>query len=124
MSGTAVGGRHDRGTRLLTAGIAATLRHGTLVTIGLVAAGYAWVLLTGDPGPGRASLGEVLAAGGPWPLVGLGLLGLTLVPVAMLAVAAIGFHLRGERRMRLAATLVAALLLATLAAAALLTRGA
>lgn len=107
-------GDRERGTVVLGEGIAATLRIGTLVSTGLVALGYGSALLNDDPGPGRTPLFEMLGAGGAWMAIGAGLLGLTLLPVAMLVVAAVGFHLRRERRMRLAAALVAALLLATL----------
>lgn len=102
--------------------IAATLRVGTLLTMVLIGIGLAVALLTGEPARGARPLAESLAGGGADALITAGLLGLTLIPVAALGVAATAFARAGERG-RLLTTLVAlGLLVASLAAAATLVR--
>ena len=107
----------ERGHRLLSAGIAATLRVGTMVAIGLVTTGYLASLVGGGAAAGDLPLVELIGAGGGETLLGLGLLSLTLIPVAVLVVAAAGFGLRHERRMRNLAMLAAAILVGSLVVA-------
>lgn len=104
------------GHRLLSGGIATVLRVGTGVTVGLIAVGYC-VALAGNEEVGAIPLSRLLAHGGGLALIGIGMLGLTVVPIVMLAVAAVGFRLVGERRSAVISALVAVLLVATLLAA-------
>ena len=60
---------------------------------------------------------DVLAAGEPASIVAVGLLALTLVPPVLVAVAALAFSRRGERRYALLSSLVLGLLVAGLIAA-------
>jgi uncharacterized membrane protein len=110
----------ERGAGILSDGIARTLRLGTIITIAFVAVGYVLALAGGEPGPGPLPMLELLGGGGSSAIIGIGLLGLTFVPVAVLGVAAVGFRMRGEHRMLTISVLVAVLLLATLAAAIVL----
>jgi len=111
-----------RGNRpdLLGGGIAAVLRIGTLVAIAAVGVGYVAILASGEE-PGSPALVELLGGGGAPALIGIGLLGLTMIPAGVLAVAAIGFWQQGERRRVATALVVLALLLASLATALLVT---
>lgn len=111
-----------RGSRLLGAGIAMTLRIGTAATMAVVAVGYLLALLAGDRNGSSGPALDLLTGATGRALIGIGLFGLTLLPPAVLVVAAIGFHLRGERRMRSVAIIVAGLLFATLLLAAVLAR--
>lgn len=111
--------RHDQGD-LLGRGIASVLRGGTLAAIAAVGIGYLISLASGEE-PGQRPLTDVVAAGGGGALIGAGLLVLTLVPVGVLAVAAIGFARHGERRHVAATLMVLALLVASLATAAVVT---
>jgi len=106
-----------RGAGILSDGIARTLRLGTIITIAFVAVGYVLALAGGEPGPGPLPMLELFAGGGASAVIGIGLLGLTFVPVAVLGVAAVGFRMRGEHRMLTISVLVAVLLLATLVTA-------
>lgn len=110
---------HDR-PDLLAAGIAAVLRVGTLVAIGAVGVGYLAILASGEE-PGSPSLVDLLGAGGAPALIGIGLLGLTMIPAGVLLVAAIGFRRQGERRRVVTALVVLALLLASLGTALIVT---
>jgi len=102
-------------------GIALVLRIGTLVSIGVVAIGYLVGLVAG-PGDGQRPLVDLVADGGPPAIIGAGLLGLTLLPVAVLTAAGIGFARGGERGRLLTTLAVIGLLLVSLVAAALLAR--
>ncbi len=99
--------------------IARVLRGGTLVAVTVVAVGYVLGLITGDDGPGTTPLLALLASGGADALIGAGLLVLTLVPLAVLAVAAIGLARSAERSDMVASLLTLALLVASLATAIL-----
>ena len=110
----------ERGAGMLSGGIARTLRIGTIVTIAFVAVGYGLALVGGVPGPGPLPMLELLGGGGSAAIIGIGLLGLTFVPIAVLGVAAIGFRMRGEHRMLTISAVVAILLLATLVTAVVL----
>jgi uncharacterized membrane protein len=105
---------------LLSGGIAAVLRIGTLAAMAAVAVGYLLLLASGDE-PGAQPLLELLGGGGGGAVIGIGLLALTLLPAAVLAVAALGFHRRGERRHALVALVVLGLLGAGLVAGVLVT---
>lgn len=102
----------------LGAGIATVLRIGSLIAIGIVGLGYVAGLLSGF-GDGQRPLVALLVGGGPTSIVGAGLLGLTLLPVAVLVAASIGFAQSGERGRMLTSMAVLVLLIASLAAAAL-----
>ena len=108
------------GRDLLGRGIAAVLRVGTLVTMAAIGIGYVTILLIGED-PGAQPLVHLVGDGGAPALLGLGLLGLTLIPAASLGVAAAGFRERGEDRRVATALAVLALLLASMAVAVALT---
>lgn len=105
---------------LLGAGIAAVLRAGTLVAIAAVGVGYLALLASGED-PGSPTLVDLLRGGGAPALIGLGLLGLTMIPAGVLVIAAIGFWQQGERRRVATALIVLALLLASLGTAVVVT---
>ena len=105
---------------LLGAGIAAVLRVGTLVAIAAVGVGYLAILASGEH-PGSPTLVDLLRGGGAPALIGIGLLGLTMIPAGVLAVAALGFWQQGERRRVATALVVLALLLASLGTAIVVT---
>ena len=108
------------GRDLLGPGIAAVLRVGTLVAMAAIGIGYVTILLTGED-PGAQPLLRLVRDGGAPALLGLGLLGLTLIPAIALGVAAAGFRQRGEDRRVATALSVLVLLLASLAVAVALT---
>lgn len=105
---------HDDRDPILAGGIATTLRLGTVLTVAVVATGYLVALATGDPGTGAVPLTDLIGSGLAPALLGTGLFGLTLLPIAMLTVAAVGFARRGERRMLGVSVGVAILLVASL----------
>jgi hypothetical protein len=90
-----------------------------VVAIGV---GYLMLLVSGDAA-GTQPLLELLPDGGGGAVVGIGLFGLTLLPVAVLTVASIGFWRRGERREMALSLLVLALLVAGTVAGAIVTAG-
>jgi uncharacterized membrane protein len=104
------------GRDLLGRGIASVLRVGTLVTMAAIGIGYVTILMTGED-PGAQPLLHLVGDGGAPALLGLGLLGLTLIPAVALGVAAAGFRQGGEDRRVATALAVLALLLASLAVA-------
>ena len=106
----------DRGDRLLSDGISTVLRIGTALTVALIAAGYV-VAVAGDEESGPQPVAEMLTNGGGVASIGIGMLGLTVIPVLVLIVAAAGFQMLGERRSAIVSALVAVLLLAALGAA-------
>jgi len=103
----------------LSDGIAAVLRIGVLVSVGIIGIGYL-VGLVGGFGDGQRPLLDHIAGGGALTIVGIGLLGMTLLPVGVLTAASIGFARSGERGRMLTSMAVLGLLLASLAAAAVL----
>jgi hypothetical protein len=105
---------------LLRSGVAAILRLGTVVSIGAVAVGYV-LTLASDERAASPSLIDLLAGGGGPAVIGIGLLGLTMIPAGVLVVAAIGFWRQGERRRVATALVLLALLLASLGAALIVT---
>lgn len=114
--------RDHRGPDLLRGGIAAVLRLGTLAAVVAIAIGYLMLLASGDA-PGTQPLLELLPAGGGGAVVGIGLFGLTMLPVAVLTVAAVGFWRRGEQREMALSLLVLALLVGGAVAGAIVTAG-
>ena len=107
----------ERGRTLLTAGIAAVLRYGTVIAIAFIGAGYALGLTGGNARTGAQPALELLAEGGSSMLITIGLLTVTLIPIVMAGVAASGFASLRERRMVSASLLVLLLLVAALATA-------
>jgi uncharacterized membrane protein len=99
--------------------IATVLRGGTLVAVAAVGVGFVLSLVAPEPDPGARPLVDLIAAGGPDAFTAAGMAALTLVPVAMLAVAAVSFLRSGERGPFLTTVAVAGMLLVSLAAAAL-----
>lgn len=100
--------------------IANVLRIGTLGAIAVIAVGYAVAWLTGAAPPAGERLVDAVGAGGPDAVTALGLLALTLIPLAMLGVAVVAFHRAGERRMTVISLIVTGLVVASLAASALI----
>lgn len=111
---------HHR-SELLGGGIAAVLRVGTLVAIAAVGIGYLAILASGEASASQP-LVELLGGGGAPALIGIGLLGLTMIPAVVLATTAIGFWHAGERRRVATALGVLGLLLASLATAILVSQ--
>ena len=99
-------------------GIAAVLRIGTIVSVGIISIGYV-LGLVGGFGDGQRPLLELIGGGGPLTMLGIGLLAMTLLPVGVLTAASIGFARSGERGRMLTSIAVLGLLLASLVAAAL-----
>lgn len=114
--------RRDGSDPILAEGIAATLRLGTVLTVAVIAVGYLVAVVTGDPGAGAVPLTDLIGSGVAPALIGIGLLGLSVLPIAMLLVAAYGFNRRGERRMTGVSVGVALLLVGTLVVAVLFAR--
>lgn len=106
---TAGGGRYD----WLRDGIAAVFRIGTLVAMAIVGAGYLIAVVSGA-GEGQQPLLDQLRGGGSAAVIAAGLLALTLLPVAVVIAAGIGFARSGERRSLLTAIAVLVLLLASI----------
>lgn len=98
--------------------VAAVLRVGTLVAVVAVSIGFLLALWSGAPSRGARPLVELIGAADADALISVGLLGLTLLPLGVLAVAARSFHLGGERRYLLACIVTLALLVGSLALAA------
>jgi hypothetical protein len=105
----------------LGARIAAVLRIGTLVAVAAVATGFVIALFGRAEGLGARPVLDLVGAGGADALITLGLVGLTLLPFGVLAVAALTFGTHGERRYLLSSLATLGLLVASLVAAALLT---
>lgn len=103
----------------LTDGIAAVFRIGTVVAMGIVAIGYLMGLVSGT-GEGRQPFVDQLSGGGSVAVIAAGLLVLTLLPVAVVAAASIGFAQARERRPLMTALLVLALLVASIVTAAVI----
>lgn len=99
--------------------VAAVLRLGTLIAVLAVTVGFGVALVFGSPGPGARPLPELLGGGDADALASAGLLGLTLLPLGVLAVAARSFHFGGERRYLVASMVTLGLLAASLLIAAL-----
>lgn len=104
--------------------IAATLRWGTIAAVVAIGIGFVLAIVTAAPSPGPRPLVEQLADGPPDALIVAGLLGMTLIPAAVLATAAVGFIRLGERRQVMVTVGVLALLVVSLVAAALVGGGA
>jgi hypothetical protein len=93
------------------------LRIGTLVAMAFVAAGYGLALFGGALPSGPLPVLELIGQGVPSTLVGIGLLGLALIPVIMVVAAGMAFASFGERRMLATSALVVLLLVGALVAA-------
>lgn len=103
----------------LGARIAALLRTGTLVAVATVGAGFVVALVSADRGSGARPITDLIAGGGADALISVGLLGLTLLPLGVLGVAAATFQAEGERRYLLSSLATLGLLIAGLVTAAL-----
>jgi uncharacterized membrane protein len=102
--------------------IATLLRNGTLVAVAVIGTGFVIALVSGDRGTGSRPVTELIGAGGADGLIAVGLLGLTLLPLGVLAVATVTFGGQRERRYLLASVTTLALLAASLVIAALVAR--
>lgn len=110
-------GERDARRRSLHEGVAAVLRIGTLVAMAFVATGYGLALFLGAVPAGPLPVLELMGEDIHSTLVGVGLLGLALIPVAMVLAAAVAFASFGERRMLATSVLVVLLLVGALVAA-------
>jgi uncharacterized membrane protein len=115
MSGPAPAGR-------LGARIATLLRNGTLVAVAAIGTGFVIALVSDDRGTGARPVTEVIGAGGPDGIIAAGLLGFTLLPLGVLAVAALTFGAQRERRYLIASVATLVLLAASLVVAAVFAR--
>lgn len=102
--------------------LALPLRVGTLAAVVLVAIGFllSWL---GPPEPAvkaHTPLVETIMSGGAAAVTSIGLLLLTLVPLAVAGGAVIGFWRSGERRYLVGSAVVAGLLVASLLVSLLL----
>lgn len=109
---------HDELGRL----VAIPLQVGTLLAVVVIGVG---LMLSLDEAPDiqraeRVPLFETIGAGGVSALTVVGLLTLTLVPIAMVGGALIGFARSGERRYLVASLVVLALLLGSVVVSAIL----
>lgn len=93
------------------------LTYGTVIATVVVTAGLVVAFAGGGVRHDARPLPDVLAAGEPASIVAVGLLALTLLPPVLVAVAAVAFWRRGERRYALLSSLVLGLLVAGLIAA-------
>lgn len=100
--------------------IAHILRGGTLIAVAVIAVGYLLGLIGGGEGSGTSPVLELVWDGGADGLIGAGLLVLTLLPVAVLAAAAVGFARSGERSGMVTSLVTLALLVGSLATAILI----
>ena len=98
--------------------VATVLRAGTFVAVLAVAVGFGIALILGAPSPGARPLTDLLTSGDADAVTSAGLLGLTLLPLGVLGVAAWSFGAAGERRYLLACALTLALLFGSLVIAA------
>jgi uncharacterized membrane protein len=102
--------------------VSRTLSVGTALAIGTVALGVVVGLVTGDASLSTGgSLVNQIAVGRPASIVALGLLLLTLTPIAQLLAAVAAFARQGERRYAAVSATVLGLLVIGIAAAAILT---
>lgn len=99
--------------------VAAVLRWGTVAAVAVIGAGFAWAMLSGQPESGTRPVLDEIRSGSGDAVTAIGLLGLTLLPIVVLAVAAAAFWGARERRMVAVTLGVAALILGSLAAAAI-----
>jgi hypothetical protein len=116
MTGTA---REPTPATPLARWVAGVLRWGTVAAVAVIAAGFVWATLAGLPASGTRPVVDEIGAWSGDAVTAVGLLGLTLLPIAVLAVAAAAFWRARERRMVAITLGVAALILASLAAAAI-----
>jgi uncharacterized protein DUF1634 len=108
---------------LLARWVSRTLAAGTAVAIGTIAVGVLAGLVTGDASvPPGHGLGAQIGAGRPASIVALGLLLLTLTPIAQLLPAILAFIRQGEGRYAVVSAILLGLLLIGIAAAAILTQ--
>jgi uncharacterized membrane protein len=114
-----VSGRDSGPATRLGPRLAAVLRAGTLLAVATVAVGFILALVAGGPGSGALPLTDLIGRRDADALTSVGLLGLTLLPLGVLGVAAATFAADGERRYLLSTLVTLLLLVASLVAAAL-----
>jgi uncharacterized membrane protein len=102
--------------------VAVPLRAGTLAAVALVAIGLvmSWIAPGEEPAAERAPLIDTILAGGAAAVVSIGLLMLTLVPLAVAIGAVIGLWRAGEHRYLVGSAVVAGLLVVSLLVSAVL----
>ncbi|MDQ2689491.1 MAG: DUF1634 domain-containing protein [Chloroflexota bacterium] len=113
--------RHDAKGGRLGALIAAPFRVGTVAALAVVAVGLVLRWLGAATGVPRANapLVETIVGGGAVAITSVGLLLLTLVPLAVAIAATIGFWRTGERRYLVGSAVVTVLLVASLLVSAI-----
>jgi Protein of unknown function (DUF1634) len=105
-------------TPALAQWVAAALRYGTIGAVALVAVGFAWATIAAQPRGGTRPVVEEISRASGDAVIGMGLMALTLLPIAVLVVAGAAFRRAGEHRMLGVTAAVALLIVASLAAAA------
>jgi uncharacterized membrane protein len=104
----------------LARSVSRTLSVGTALAIGTIAVGVLAGLVTGDASvPPDGGLGAQIGAGKPASIVALGLLLLTLTPIAQLLAAVAAFARQGERRYAAISAAVLGLLVIGIVSAAI-----
>ena len=99
--------------------VAGVLRWGTLAAVAVIAAGFVWATVSGQPASGTRPVVDEIGSWSGDALTAIGLLALTLLPIVVLSAAAAAFWRANERRMTVVTLGVAGLLIASLAAAAI-----
>lgn len=102
--------------------IALVLRTGTLLAVAAIAVGFVLGLVGGEATPGAQPVLDLVTRADPDSITAVGLLGLTLIPLGVLGVAAVSFGVSGERRYLLASLVTLGLLVGSLVVAALVAR--
>ena len=101
-------------------GIAAILRIGTVLAVLVIGIGFVVASMTGLPSGGSRPFIDYVTHSGPDTQIAVGLFGLTLLPLAVIGFAARIFARDGERQQLWTTLLVLALLVGSLAVAAVL----
>lgn len=109
-----------RTRRELGDGIAAILRIGTVLAVLVIGVAFIVASMTGLPSRGGRPLTEYITRAGPDAPIAGGLLGLTLLPLIVLAYAARSFARSGERDRFITTIAVLALLVGSLVVAAVI----
>jgi uncharacterized membrane protein len=114
--------RHGFAADRLARLIAAPFRLGTVVAVGLVAVGLVlrWLGVWRVVPAEHAPLVETIVGGGAVAIISVGLLLLTLVPLAVAIAATFGFRSTGERRYLVGSAVVTVLLVGSLLVSAIL----
>lgn len=95
------------------------LRAGTLIAVAAIAVGFLLAMLGAAAPPGEQPVLDLIRRADPDSITAAGLLGLTLLPLGVLGVAAVSFGSSGERRYLVMSLVTLGLLAGSLLVAAL-----